>query len=258
MQLIAQAKRFCMALLAERGSLSFRDYEAASLLAWREQVSQTAAPILDRQLGFISWINRQSKEKLILLHADSKKEWPIDLLFPLRAEKIVARVSIRPRGTRTPALKCDIGFFCGRLFSIEFDQFPRAIFPQSKTLRVAELRQTSLRDLESVERIGVKIFADPMGQERPSAQKEIVQRAWSGWMKEWAEAWEEIDYTPEDFTEAGDTVVVRVLYAGRGKGSQVRVDGRFWYVFKLRDGKLLRWELYPEEGQALEAAGLSE
>jgi ketosteroid isomerase-like protein len=79
-----------------------------------------------------------------------------------------------------------------------------------------------------------------------------------GWMKEWAEAWEEIEYTPEEFTEAGDAVVVGVLYEGRGKGSGVRTEGRFWYVFKYLDGRLRRWELYPERAQALEAAGRSE
>jgi ketosteroid isomerase-like protein len=77
------------------------------------------------------------------------------------------------------------------------------------------------------------------------------------WMREWAEAWEEIHYTPEEFTEAGDMVLVRVLYDGRGKGSGVRIEGRFWYLFKLRNGKLLSWRLYPERAQALEAAGLS-
>src|SRR6266542_3940838 len=78
------------------------------------------------------------------------------------------------------------------------------------------------------------------------------------WMKEWAEAWEEIDYTPEEFTEAGDSILVRVLYDGRGKGSGVRVEGRFWYLFKLRNGRLLSWRLYPEKAEALEAAGLRE
>ncbi len=77
-------------------------------------------------------------------------------------------------------------------------------------------------------------------------------------MREWAEAWEQIDYTPEEFTEAGDSVLVSVLYDGRGKGSGVRVEGRFWYLITLRNGKTVRWELYPERAQALEAAGLSE
>ena len=48
------------------------------------------------------------------------------------------------------------------------------------------------------------------------------------------------------------------VYDGRGKGSGVRIEGRFWYLFKLRNGKLLSWRLYPERAQALEAAGLAE
>ena len=78
------------------------------------------------------------------------------------------------------------------------------------------------------------------------------------WMRDWAEAWEEIDYTAEEFTGAGDTVLVSVLYDGRGKGSGVRVEGRFWYVFKYHNGRLWRWELYPERAQAHEAAGSRE
>ena len=52
--------------------------------------------------------------------------------------------------------------------------------------------------------------------------------------------------------------VTGVLYEGRGKGSGARTEGRFWYVFKYHDGRLRRWELYPERAQALEAVGLSE
>ena len=81
-------------------------------------------------------------------------------------------------------------------------------------------------------------------------------RAVLDWMKEWAEAWEEIDYTPEEFTEAGDNVLVSVLYNARGKESGVRTEARFWYLLTLRNGKTVRWELYPERAQALEAAGL--
>ena len=79
-----------------------------------------------------------------------------------------------------------------------------------------------------------------------------------GWMKEWAEAWDEIEYKPEEFIEADDAVVVGVLYDGRGKASGVRTEGRFWYVFKYRNARLRRWELYPDRAHALEAAGLRE
>jgi hypothetical protein len=84
------------------------------------------------------------------------------------------------------------------------------------------------------------------------------QAAVLAWMREWAEAWQEIEYKPEEFIEAGDSVIVGVLYAGRGKASGARAEGRFWYVFKVRSGRLWRWELYPERTQALEAVGLQE
>jgi ketosteroid isomerase-like protein len=78
------------------------------------------------------------------------------------------------------------------------------------------------------------------------------------WMKEFEDAWDEIEYKAEEFTDAGEGAVITVLYDGRGKGSGVRTQGRYWYLFKFRDGRLKRWELYPERMQALEAAGLSE
>jgi ketosteroid isomerase-like protein len=78
------------------------------------------------------------------------------------------------------------------------------------------------------------------------------------WMREWAEAWEEINYTPEEFIDGDDSVIACVLYDGRGKGSAVNVEGRFWFVFKQRDGKVVRWEIFPERAEALEAAGLRE
>ena len=62
----------------------------------------------------------------------------------------------------------------------------------------------------------------------------------------------------QEFPKAGDTVLVSILYDGRGKGSGVKVEGVFWYLFRLRDGRVLRWELYPDRAQALEAAGLRE
>ena len=79
-----------------------------------------------------------------------------------------------------------------------------------------------------------------------------------GWMREWAEAWEEIDYTPEEFIEGGDGIVVGVLYDGRGRGSGVRVKRTFWFVMQFRDGKLWRWQVHEDRARALEAAGLSE
>jgi ketosteroid isomerase-like protein len=78
------------------------------------------------------------------------------------------------------------------------------------------------------------------------------------WMSDWSEAWDQIEYTPEEIVGSGDTVVVTVLYDGVGKGSGLRIDGRFWYLIRLRDGKIIYLHLYGDRSEALEAAGLRE
>src|SRR5689334_3027792 len=59
------------------------------------------------------------------------------------------------------------------------------------------------------------------------------------WMSEWNEAWERIEYTPEEIVGNGDTVVVTLLYDGVGKASGLRIDGRWWYLIRLRDRKIV-------------------
>jgi ketosteroid isomerase-like protein len=79
-----------------------------------------------------------------------------------------------------------------------------------------------------------------------------------GWIMAWDEAWEEISYTPEELLDAGDVVLTTVLYDGRGKGSGVRIDGRFWYLMVVRDEKIQSLQLFGDRAEALEAAGVSE
>src|SRR3954470_22705163 len=80
----------------------------------------------------------------------------------------------------------------------------------------------------------------------------------TGWISGWSEAWEQIEYTPEKMVERDDTVVVTVRYAGVGRGSGMRIEDRFWYLLRLRGGKVIYLRLYSNEAEALAAAGLSE
>jgi uncharacterized protein len=84
------------------------------------------------------------------------------------------------------------------------------------------------------------------------------RKAVLAWISEWSEAWERIEYTPEEIVGDGDTVVITVLYDGVGRGSGLKIDGRFWYLNRLRDGKIVYVRLYGDRNEALEAAGLSE
>jgi ketosteroid isomerase-like protein len=74
----------------------------------------------------------------------------------------------------------------------------------------------------------------------------------------WKSAWDGLEVTAEEFIDAGDCVLVTVHFRGRGRGSGVAVEARFYEVYTLRDGKVVREDEYTERAQALEAAGLRE
>jgi ketosteroid isomerase-like protein len=74
----------------------------------------------------------------------------------------------------------------------------------------------------------------------------------------WQGAWEELEVTVEETIDAGDRVVLSAHHRGRGRGSGIKVDARFYEVYTLREGKIVRVDEFTERAEALEAAGLSE
>jgi ketosteroid isomerase-like protein len=81
--------------------------------------------------------------------------------------------------------------------------------------------------------------------------------------KTWAEfleAWDDFATVAEEIVDAGDDrVLVWVRFRGRGRGSGTPVaDFSGAQVFTLREGKVVRLELFTNRAKALEAAGLSE
>jgi ketosteroid isomerase-like protein len=78
------------------------------------------------------------------------------------------------------------------------------------------------------------------------------------YIERWGAVWEELEMTAEEFIDGGDRVVVSGYFRGRGRGSGVEVDTRFYEVYTLRDGKIVRLDEFIGRADALEAAGLSE
>src|SRR4029450_3544466 len=74
----------------------------------------------------------------------------------------------------------------------------------------------------------------------------------------WKAEWEDYEVVPEEFVDSGDQVVVTVRLGGRGRGSGVQIDARFYDVYTLRDGKIVRMDQLTERSEALEAVGLSD
>ena len=74
----------------------------------------------------------------------------------------------------------------------------------------------------------------------------------------WKAEWHDYKVMPEEYVDRGDSVVVTVLLRGRGRGSGVEIDARFYDVYTLRDGKIVRMDQFTERSQAFEAVGLAE
>ncbi len=70
--------------------------------------------------------------------------------------------------------------------------------------------------------------------------------------------WDEYAIDPIEFIDAGQSVVITVREHGRGKTSGVPVERQQTQVWTFRNGRIVRWELFGERADALEAAGLSE
>jgi ketosteroid isomerase-like protein len=61
-----------------------------------------------------------------------------------------------------------------------------------------------------------------------------------------------------DITEArnlGDIVLLVASHHGHGRASGAEVHGETAYLYTVRDGKIVRAELYPSRAHALDAAG---
>ena len=74
----------------------------------------------------------------------------------------------------------------------------------------------------------------------------------------WKGEWDEYDQTAEEFVDICDRVVATMHFHGRGRGSGVETDARFYGVYTVRDGKIVRMDEFTERSEALEAAGLRE
>jgi ketosteroid isomerase-like protein len=78
-------------------------------------------------------------------------------------------------------------------------------------------------------------------------------------IREWIAPFESYYARPEEFIDAGEAVVVRLRQGGRGRQSGAEVTmPPYWQVYRLRDGRAVRIEVYTSRSEALEAVGLEE
>src|SRR5205814_2142310 len=76
-------------------------------------------------------------------------------------------------------------------------------------------------------------------------------------LQTWLCGWDMWTCQAVDYITHGDTVVVLTRYRGRGRGSGVEVDTEGAHVWKLRNGKAIRLEVFADRERALHAAGVA-
>ena len=67
----------------------------------------------------------------------------------------------------------------------------------------------------------------------------------------------EFEAAPEEILDADDKVVVVVFQRGVGRASGIPVERRVGQVWTVRDGMAVRWQIFKDRAEALEAAGIS-
>jgi ketosteroid isomerase-like protein len=67
---------------------------------------------------------------------------------------------------------------------------------------------------------------------------------------------EEVEIQEFRLLPAGDRVVALLRTRGRGEGNDLEVEMRDAHTVTFRDGKIIHWRLYLDQGEALADAGL--
>ena len=62
--------------------------------------------------------------------------------------------------------------------------------------------------------------------------------------------WDGFAAQPREFLDAGDTIVVLGRYAGRFKATGRAIDAQMAHVWRVRDGKVVRFDQYTDTLQA--------
>ena len=103
-------------------------------------------------------------------------------------------------------------------------------------------------------------YFDPNCEYRPVEEIDTIRghEALIEWTERWLEPWSSFRAEVEEIIDGGELVVAQVSTSGRGRTSGVEIRQRFFHVFELRDGRIVREREYLDRDSALEAAGLSD
>jgi ketosteroid isomerase-like protein len=74
---------------------------------------------------------------------------------------------------------------------------------------------------------------------------------------EWIEPWDDLEIDWELETAGPDAALAIIDMRGRGRGSGVPTEMRFFQLWTFRDGRAIRMEMFSDLDEARRAAGLA-
>jgi ketosteroid isomerase-like protein len=122
--------------------------------------------------------------------------------------------------------------------------------------RVVDVLNT--QDFEAIDKWADPSYEWHSAREMPEAAVHRGVDAVKTFGYEFIEQWEEYRLEVERYVESGDRVLVLARVRARGKGSGASIDRFIAYLNTLRDGKLIRTQVFLDRQEALEAVGLRE
>src|SRR6476660_9497479 len=76
------------------------------------------------------------------------------------------------------------------------------------------------------------------------------------WFEDWGAAWAEWSIEPEEFLDAGNSVVIFVRMHTKGRSSGIEADRQDALVYEIRHDSITRVDAYNDRAEALKAVGL--
>jgi ketosteroid isomerase-like protein len=73
----------------------------------------------------------------------------------------------------------------------------------------------------------------------------------------WLSQWDDYEFEPVEFRDAGEQVLVVMRERGRMNQSDIELEENFTHSMRLRDGRIVEWRMYDTYEQGLEAVGLA-
>jgi ketosteroid isomerase-like protein len=100
------------------------------------------------------------------------------------------------------------------------------------------------------EDVELVVHSDAFLEDGTFRGREAVGQWFGNWFKTFEPGYH---FDIEEARDLGEVVLLLATHRGRGRSSGIEVHGENGYVYTLRDGKIVRGELYPSREEAIEA-----